>query len=163
MSFQQLDALIEFYKTLPDKVLRSADAAMVMNSAEFVELNKSQIRDEGKDSLGHKLKFAYPRKTPVSGSYTKKYKRFKETKYGGQTSFVDWTLTGELLDSLRLDHETLGEFKIVSETNADLLDVLLRNYTPEALGLQKQNLQSFADNNIKPIIQNDIETLISRI
>lgn len=159
----KLQRLVTFYKELPQNVLKSADTAMVNNSSELININISQLKNYGEDSEGKKLKYSYPRKSPTSGAYTTAYKRFKENKYGGQTSFVDLNLTGELLGSLRLDHKSIGTFEIYSESNADLLDILKRAYTQDIVGIQSKQMQNFATMNLKPSIENEVEQLINRI
>lgn len=163
MDLSRLENLISFYEKLPDAVMLSADTSMTVNSAELIEYNKDQLKNSGEDSEGAKLQFKYPRKTKTVGAYTAAYGRFKHNKYGGQTEFVDLSLTGETLDSLRLDHKSLGLFSIYSETNNDLLNVLMKNYTDDIIGVQENNLQEFALKNMQPEIENDIEILIQKL
>jgi hypothetical protein len=159
----KLKTLIRTLKTLPKEVLKSADSAMVNNSSDLLDMNRKQLQGSGTDSEGKRLEYQHPRVSKVAGSYTTNYNRFKR-KQGGNTSFVDLTLSGNFLNSLRLDHARLGVFKIYAETSGfDLQRELEWNYGKDIFGLQDANLQKFADQNMKPYIEFEIEQLISKI
>lgn len=159
----KLEKLILILKNLPKEVLKSADTAMVNNSKELLDYNRDQLKQTGTDSQGKSLRYKHPRKGKVTGVYTQAYNRFKG-KQGGNISFVDINLSGEFLNNLRLDHTKIGLFRIYSETSGfDLETELKWNYGNDIFGLWDTNLQKFCDINLKPEIEFELETLITRI
>lgn len=159
----KLQNLIRVLKVLPKEVRHSADIAMVNNSAEYLQLNRDQLRNNGQDSEGNQLQYKRKRVSRAVGNYTQNYNRFK-SKQGGQISFVDLTLSGNFLNSLRLDHKRIGVFRIFSETAGfDLEKELMWNYGKDIFGLQDDNLQMFCDKNLSPAIEFDIEQMLNRI
>jgi hypothetical protein len=139
MNLQPLRNLIAFYKDLPNIVFRMADEAVMSLSDWIIEQNINQL-SRGTDANGKPLKYARPRSTPLnaSGAYTNPYSKYKSKK-GGQTAVVDLKQTGEFYGSLILDRERAGVYKIISLSNADLLDVLNKMYTPDITGLNQSN------------------------
>lgn len=164
----QLKRLIVTLKNLPKEVLKSADTAMVNNSKELLDYNKEQLKS-GMDSEAKPLRYKPKRVSKLSGNgaYTQAYDRFKG-KRGGNTSYVDLNLSGDFFRGFMLDHESLGRFTIGSESKvfsggSDLETELKYNYGKDIFGLWEANLQKFADENLKPEIEFEIEQLISRI
>jgi hypothetical protein len=135
---------------------------MVNNSSELLDINRDQL-EAGTDSEGRDLKYKRKRVSKIEGVYTQNYSRFK-AKRGGNTLHVDLKLSGNFLNSLRLDHKRLGVFKIYAETTGfDLQKELEWNYGKDIFGLTDENLQRFADKNLKPYIEFEIEQLIKTI
>jgi hypothetical protein len=166
MDLKPLEKLVRFYKDLPGNVLKSADTAMVNNSSELLEYNREQLKG-GTDSETKPLRYKHNRKSKLSGVYTAAYSKYKGRR-GGNTAYVDLDLDHTFLNSLRLDHEALGRFRIGSESKVfsggtTLEDELMYNYGKDIFGLWEGNLQKFASENLKPTIEFEVEQLINRL
>lgn len=164
----KLQRLVTFYKELPQNVLKSADAAMVNNSAELLDYNKDQLSG-GTDSETKPLKYKRKRKSKLAGNgvYTDAYNKYKGA-YGGNTSYVDLNLSGDFYNGFMLDHKSLGRFTIGSESKifaggTTLEQELIYNYGKNIFGLWEDNLQKFVDQNLAPQVEFEVEQLINRI
>lgn len=163
ISLYQLERLVRFYKNLSNEILSIADNAVIDSSNELLNINRNQLEDYGQDSEGLALKYKHKRSSPVGTAYTRAYERFKE-KRGGQIQYVDLKLTGQFINSIRLDHTAKGKFKFnVDESQADLYGILQYNYGKNILGLQEDNLQKYADKYLQPVIEYRLEQEIEKI
>ena len=162
MNLKPLDNLIAFYRNLHRSMLDAADAAIMASADNITDLNRQQLT-QGVDEKGQPITYQKRRQSELNstGAYTEKYAKYKN-KYGRQTSVVDLKLTGEYVNSLRLDRVSVGVYRIYAEQNEDLQYILEDNYTNKIHGLTDQNLQQVSSN-LVPRIDAEIQRLIDRI
>lgn len=152
MNLQPLRNLINFYRSLKQTVEIITDESIM----KYDELIANLIRDQllnGTDGEGKKIIYKNNRtsKLAENGNYTYAYDRYKR-KRGGNTSVVDLKLTGQFVNSLYLDRERIGVYKIISRNNEDLQAILVKNYGDKILQL-KSGYMNILVNTLRAEIQ----------
>lgn len=159
----KLARAVKVLKSLPKEIAQISDRSIAFNSIELLNYNREQLQKYGIDANEKKLVYQHPRKSKLKGVYTENYNRFKDRK-GGNTKFVDLTLSGDFIKSLKLDHKRLGVFKINAEKYGfDLQTELEWNYGEDILGVTEDNLQKFCNVYLQPDINARVEQLINSI
>lgn len=156
-----LDPLIQklesFRNELPSIIERLAQG--IANDAASIIVNRTQI--QGKNAARQSL-------TSSGGPYTVQYAKFRKKK-GRQTTFLDLTFTGEMLQSISLKSKSISQNKFSikiapSDTrrsgsgnfnNAEIMEVHEERFG-EIMALSDEELKVL-EGNIVSIIQRKLE------
>ena len=153
----QLVKLINKLKSLKTQMVNIADDVVMDNKSQIISLQLGQMAFKGEDSEGDKLRYQKPRKGKTKGVYSAGYSNYK-SKRGGQTRYVDLKLSGDFYKSIDVVNPDKGLIKIKSED--DKFDILTSNFGENILGLNKENLNIFA-NRIEPKLQGKVDKYLN--
>lgn len=156
----KIQVFIQRVQTLNRAVQVEIDQYVSNRAESIVKIVRDRVQQEGKDEDGQDIEYKFQRLSEVGKVYTKNYERFKR-KRGGQINYVDMTLTGEYMSSLRLVRKRVGVFEVTSPE--ELHKYMIARYGDNWNGLSLEEQMMFIEVGLRPHIENFIEKHLTKL